>query len=184
MSSSSSSAGKKKARQKKKSKKKNTKKGKEKVVIEKENDDDVFAPNLGSITQGAGISQEEVKVVAQTALGRPREEAEAAKVAVEQEKRQEKKDSVRGDFLTCDNCGKESDHLSRCSKCMSVAYCSKECQRADWKAGHKSSCHAVCRRCLEPYSSNPCTVSHPIHLRIDMGSTYGIPIPGFEGPGE
>ena len=29
---------------------------------------------------------------------------------------------------------------ARCSRCRSVAYCSPECQRAHWKAGHKTEC--------------------------------------------
>ena len=28
----------------------------------------------------------------------------------------------------------------RCARCKSVLYCSVECQRADWKAGHKRAC--------------------------------------------
>jgi hypothetical protein len=44
----------------------------------------------------------------------------------------------------CGNCGKwqqEGDKLfARCSACMLVYYCSKECQTSDWKAKHRSLC--------------------------------------------
>jgi hypothetical protein len=30
--------------------------------------------------------------------------------------------------------------LRKCSQCKSVQYCSRECQVADWKAGHKKDC--------------------------------------------
>ena len=32
---------------------------------------------------------------------------------------------------------------SRCSKCLSKVYCSKECQVGGWKAGHKEFCSAA-----------------------------------------
>ncbi|KAH9851028.1 hypothetical protein C2E23DRAFT_886785 [Lenzites betulinus] len=31
--------------------------------------------------------------------------------------------------------------LLRCSRCYSATYCSKECQKAHWQAGHKQSCN-------------------------------------------
>lgn len=58
----------------------------------------------------------------------------------------------------CDNCGKVqaraeegSDthskelkkRLQRCSRCFGVKYCSRECQREHWKAGHKKTCVPV-----------------------------------------
>ena len=40
-------------------------------------------------------------------------------------------------------CCKRSDcHLEVCSRCGLVSYCTKECQKTDWKCGHK----AVCRK--------------------------------------
>ena len=32
--------------------------------------------------------------------------------------------------------------LQLCAKCRLVAYCSKQCQTADWKRGHKKVCAA------------------------------------------
>jgi hypothetical protein len=46
----------------------------------------------------------------------------------------------------CKTCGKlkaelskEEKKLKTCGKCKRVAYCSKECQKKDWK-GHKKNC--------------------------------------------
>ena len=36
-----------------------------------------------------------------------------------------------------------------CSRCGAARYCSKECQRKDWKAGHKLVCRKVCSECDE-----------------------------------
>jgi hypothetical protein len=43
---------------------------------------------------------------------------------------------------SCNSCGKSTiaKKLSRCSRCWSVWYCSKECQRVDWTTKHKSVC--------------------------------------------
>ncbi|EFR01962.1 hypothetical protein MGYG_04963 [Nannizzia gypsea CBS 118893] len=43
----------------------------------------------------------------------------------------------------CSNCGKKpgsGTKLLRCSGCKIAEYCSKECQREDWKVTHKSVC--------------------------------------------
>lgn len=45
----------------------------------------------------------------------------------------------------CDYCKKiqnvnESGRLQRCSRCKAKLYCSKDCQTADWRAGHKLHC--------------------------------------------
>ena len=42
----------------------------------------------------------------------------------------------------CSVCGKES--TSRCSKCKTVYYCSRECQLRDWP-NHKQSCNKIKR---------------------------------------
>ncbi|KAI0818478.1 hypothetical protein BC628DRAFT_1424076 [Trametes gibbosa] len=41
----------------------------------------------------------------------------------------------------CARCSKRGDDLQRCSRCKAVFYCSKECQKADWK-NHKFVCVA------------------------------------------
>ncbi|KAF8159209.1 hypothetical protein B0H34DRAFT_655410 [Crassisporium funariophilum] len=40
----------------------------------------------------------------------------------------------------CEVCGKTD--ISRCVQCLSVAYCSKECQKDDWKQ-HKGTCRSL-----------------------------------------
>jgi len=42
----------------------------------------------------------------------------------------------------CSNCGPCADHKFTllCGRCGSVKYCSKVCQRAHWKGGHKEQC--------------------------------------------
>jgi hypothetical protein len=40
----------------------------------------------------------------------------------------------------CSYCARTDKPLQVCSKCRSVKYCSKECQRGDWKKGHKTVC--------------------------------------------
>ncbi len=63
------------------------------------------------------------------------------------ERRPLTEDHAAGDTLECSDCEKSGNKktLQRCSiRCLSVWYCFKECQRADWKRkpdGHK--CHCV-----------------------------------------
>lgn len=41
---------------------------------------------------------------------------------------------------TCDVCSKDFEKLSSCGRCKSRSYCGQECQRIDWKKGHKKQC--------------------------------------------
>lgn len=44
---------------------------------------------------------------------------------------------------SCDNCGKQgavAGGLKTCKQCKAVRYCSKACQKAAWKGGHKRVC--------------------------------------------
>jgi hypothetical protein len=40
----------------------------------------------------------------------------------------------------CAACGELFPKLQRCTRCRAVSYCSKQCQVAHWKAGHKQVC--------------------------------------------
>ena len=40
----------------------------------------------------------------------------------------------------CTVCNAASDSLKICSACKNATYCSIECQRKDWKDGHKIQC--------------------------------------------
>jgi hypothetical protein len=42
----------------------------------------------------------------------------------------------------CNNWETEPKEFKKCSGCKSVAYCSRDCQKKDWKAQHKSECEA------------------------------------------
>ena len=60
-----------------------------------------------------------------------------------------KSPTAAGSAGQCLGCGKESFKvggptvaLSRCGKCKTAQYCSRECQVADW-ASHKAACKAA-----------------------------------------
>jgi hypothetical protein len=51
------------------------------------------------------------------------------------------RNATREEKNTCTKCGKTDVHLSKCSLCRSVQYCSRECQVSHWrKGGHKQIC--------------------------------------------
>jgi hypothetical protein len=43
---------------------------------------------------------------------------------------------------SCNNLETKPKEFETCSRCKSVAYCSGDCQKKDWKAQHKSTCAA------------------------------------------
>ncbi|KAI9004949.1 hypothetical protein DFJ74DRAFT_692116 [Hyaloraphidium curvatum] len=45
----------------------------------------------------------------------------------------------------CDACGRPESggKLMWCARCGFARYCSRECQRGDWKAGHGKGCAGV-----------------------------------------
>ena len=42
--------------------------------------------------------------------------------------------------MRCNRCAVDLTKPLRCARCHRVAYCSKQCQASDWKAGHKAAC--------------------------------------------
>merc|ERR1712176_1411619 len=43
-------------------------------------------------------------------------------------------------------CRKKDTKLLKCSRCVSVFYCSKKCQKRDWTLRHKDECIALKKR--------------------------------------
>jgi hypothetical protein len=51
---------------------------------------------------------------------------------------------VTGDALKiCFNCMEQKEKLFACNGCHFMVYCSPECQKVSWKAGHKNVCPGV-----------------------------------------
>ena len=56
---------------------------------------------------------------------------------------------AQGGMDSCARCGKtyaldengKGKALSKCAKCSQTKYCSRDCQKVDWKAGHKEACN-------------------------------------------
>ncbi|XP_062588474.1 uncharacterized protein LOC134250137 [Saccostrea cucullata] len=44
---------------------------------------------------------------------------------------------------TCTSCKKPSEQLKRCTGCLQVSYCSRECQVQDWTQKHKDECAKI-----------------------------------------
>ncbi|XP_061178384.1 uncharacterized protein LOC133187027 [Saccostrea echinata] len=40
----------------------------------------------------------------------------------------------------CNNCGIQREGMQKCKKCLLVYYCSRKCQKKDWKTNHKTKC--------------------------------------------
>ena len=70
------------------------------------------------------------------------------------EKKAKQNSLLKGDV--CSNCSEpagSATKLSACSRCSLVMYCSKDCQRAHWKANHKQHCVARADRAVQPQKS-------------------------------
>ncbi|KAF8951913.1 hypothetical protein BDZ97DRAFT_1656283 [Flammula alnicola] len=61
-------------------------------------------------------------------------------------------------ILTCYYCNKDlpSNQMKRCSRCLLVTYCSKECQAISWKASHKQNCK------IHPSIASPTDPDKPV----------------------
>ena len=58
-------------------------------------------------------------------------------------------DSVRNELNECSSppcnaCDPTGTTFKRCKRCRMSLYCSSECQRVHWKAGHKEECPILC----------------------------------------
>eukprot|EP00978_Attheya_sp_CCMP212_P043710 scaffold289889_cov48-Attheya_sp.AAC.3 len=82
------------------------------------------------------------------------------------------------DYPPCDCCGKESEGRLNCAGCTCVFYCSKECQRRDWKVGgHKSTCDIMMQQCknaatvfLDTIADEDC----PVEIKSDSSLWLGL----------
>ena len=71
----------------------------------------------------------------------------------------EKKKNSIPDGMVCSNCLQSEgsagvSKLSACSRCGLVLYCSRDCQKAHWKANHKQRCIAKADRAPGPLHSS------------------------------
>ena len=53
----------------------------------------------------------------------------------------------------CDYCLKISDKLKKCSNCLQMHYCGRNCQRNDWKY-HKNECKVLAKKKFKSNESN------------------------------
>ena len=60
---------------------------------------------------------------------------------------------VCGNCLAHEGCA-SAPNLSACARCGTVLYCSKECQRAHWKANHQQYCVAKANRAPQSQNSS------------------------------
>ena len=67
---------------------------------------------------------------------------------------------------SCGFCGAEKENLSKCSRCKSVFYCSKECQKSHWKA-HKANCKLAPK---VPVANEKLPIKFPQPTRRDLDS--------------
>jgi len=58
---------------------------------------------------------------------------------------EERKLPVGREHIECDECSKPGPPM-RCSRCRAAFYCSKTCQRKDWKSWHKHHCLDIGRQ--------------------------------------
>lgn len=50
------------------------------------------------------------------------------------------KSTIKTKSFKCKNCGISGTSHMRCGQCRIYRYCSKDCQKKHWKAGHKEEC--------------------------------------------
>ena len=81
-----------------------------------------------------------------------------------------------GVFLHKQKCGRQGRQMRRCGNCQEVTYCSRDCQRGDWKV-HKDTCTTVdvvttagFRQMKE--KGNPCPLSSLSYLTAGLISLF------------
>ena len=59
------------------------------------------------------------------------------------------------DLMVCSGCGVELNTPVVCVYCKAAAYCSKDCQGKDWKAGHRLACKRLAEDAAEDVLRHP-----------------------------
>jgi len=82
------------------------------------------------------------------------------------------------DCPSCDCCGKDYEGVFECSRCTSVFYCSKECQKFHWKSGgHKAACETMQQQCEDAahaFLNTVCNEDGPIEHRFALNLWTGL----------
>lgn len=97
------------------------------------------APDILEVEDGSGTSPRRMAM-------NPIMKSKVNKVITKHLAKESEKKAAKRDIQTevCENCGVKASSLGKlllqCSKCLDATYCSKECQLAAWKAGHKTDC--------------------------------------------
>lgn len=88
-------------------------------------------------------------------------------------KKKDKKEEI-AQLGSCETCGK--DTTIACGRCKTTFYCSRDCQKDNWKV-HKKTCfppNSVCTRCQETIvPGSKCRVPHPDHVQVATSSMIG-----------
>ena len=80
---------------------------------------------------------------------------------------------------SCNFCNKRDVALLRCGKCSKTCYCSKDCQRADWKLRHKAFCKVYSGVFEYPVDLK----TKPGFIRLDLPAIFHPELQGIgEGP--
>jgi hypothetical protein len=114
-------------------------------------DSDGFSPKSMALKPGAGFVTSVGPMIMKRAMKQSRAE----------------KKSVKRQCTKCEAVESSTLVLSKCAKCKTVQYCSKECQVSDWKAGHKKACKQVEQeRSVSVQLETPIENSHNTHTRM------------------
>ena len=73
--------------------------------------------------------------------------------------------AIRETFKHCGRCFlSEADlqPLSLCGRCKQISYCSRKCQKEDWKAGHKEVCKEPLLPAVEAAAPLPVEYAEPV----------------------
>jgi ribonuclease HI len=98
-----------------------------------------------------------------------------------------RRDETNQELKTCGGCGIHSaapgTPLLRCGGCQKLYYCSKKCQRADWKQ-HKSTCQSRPKAPPADPHSYYNTIAHTIPGAGDLATVLNLtpPIPNRSRP--